>query len=301
MIKVSLETAEFSRNHRCFIGSRAGESCWFCTLEVLVYFQKCHRKHRCHSRRLDALDHDTKHLVGIMCKSTVLTIPKPRILYTLRLFYMLYLPCASIGLVVSVVLCLPLYRDVFNIPDSTPPIGPSDVESRLMSHDATAIILLIHHILYSVQIVIGLVACKTQRIACWIIYAGFSSINGVLLFTLTMTGLVVMALPVLFSIIDVGTTCCLCFFLDSWQRDSRIFEETIRSKLKTRRRSTKISADDSLYLTVPSALPRINELDNWCMGSRSRADCFGLACDIQAQLDQWRARCTFGGKGKCYF
>lgn len=199
-----------------------------------------------------------------MCtKKCQLSLPKPRILYTLRLFYLFYLPSAAIGLVASIILCLPLYKDVFKIPDPTPPIGSNDVESRLIPVDATAALLLTHHVLLSIQILIGFLACYTDKIVHWIIYASFSSLNGIILFTLTMTGLVVFALPVLFSIIDVGTTCYICFFLDSWKRDSNIYDESIKSKRRTRRRSTKTSADES-YISVLTVdgktLPKINEI-----------------------------------------
>lgn len=200
-----------------------------------------------------------------MSEEKSLSIPKPRILYALRLFYLFYLPSAAIGLVASVILCLPLYKDVFEIPDPTPPIGSNDVESHLIPLNATAALLLTHHILYSIQIFIGLLACNTDKIVHWIIYASFSSLNGIILFTLTMTGLVVFALPVLFSIIDVGTTCYICFFLDSWKRDSNIYDESNKSRRKSssRRRSSKISNDDS-YISVLAVegktLPKINEI-----------------------------------------
>lgn len=192
-----------------------------------------------------------------------LSLPKPRILYSLRLFYLFYLPSAALGLVASVILCLPLYKDVFHIPDPTPPIGTNDVESRLISLDATAALLLTHQILYTIQILIGLIACYTEKIAHWLIYATFSSLNGVILFTLTMTGLVVCALPVLFSIIDVGTTCYMCFFLDSWKRDSNIYDESIKiKKAKSQRRSTRVSRDE-VYVSVTmdgKTLPKISEI-----------------------------------------
>lgn len=186
------------------------------------------------------------------------SLPKPKILNCLRIFYALYFPIATIALAISIFLCLPLYNSILLGFSDPTQIGYNDMDSKLFSRQVNVILLVTHHSLYLLQIIIGIIGLFSPfgQIFIWIIYVLLAVINGFFLLIFTLSGLVFFALPVIFSIIDISNSCYMCFILEAYSKNNLIYQKSLVQEMQSR-----ISKDTSSQVDNKIHSSAINSLD----------------------------------------